>query len=290
MLEKVVLDQVLDREQYRARLPALEQELFDIQRKAKEARIPTVIVFEGWEAAGKGTSIGVFTERLDPRALKVHPIQPARGPERERPWLWRFWMRLPNRGEIAIFDTSWYRHVLLERIDKLVKRREWEEAFHEINEFEHALVDDGHVLVKFWLHISKKEQAKRFRRAEKDPTAFWRVTPECWEQNRRYEKWLDIVEEMLERTETEWAPWTIVESTCRRFSRIKILERTIEMLRARIEQVAPQLLLPPALPGQPAAASAPSGAAPKAGTVFGTEPTPPATLDTAAATVDDEKE
>lgn len=245
MLEKIVLDKEMTKEEYKARLPGLEWELFDLERRTKAAKIPTMIVFEGWEAAGKGSSIKVVTEQLDPRALRIHPIQDSQSHELARPWMWRFWMKTPNDGEIAIFDTSWYRHVLQERMSGKVKRREWEEAFHEINEFEHQLADDGTVMIKFWLHISKKEQRKRFDRAEKDPRAFFTVTKEMWKQNKSYEKWTKAVEEMLERTESEWAPWTIVESHDRRSARVKIFETIIKALSARLAQMPNA---PPPLP------------------------------------------
>src|SRR5204862_3139705 len=138
--------------------------------------------------------------------------------------------KLPNDGEIGIFDTSWYRQLLGERMRGNAGRREFEEASDEINEFEHQLADDGAVIIKFWMHISKKEQKKRFERAEEDKTAFFHVTKEMWKQNKTYAKWATAVEEMLERTETEWAPWTIVESHDKRAARVKVLETVIKRL------------------------------------------------------------
>ena len=245
MLEKIVLDKEMTKEEFKAKLPHLEWDLFDLERRCKAAKIPTIIVFEGWEAAGKGTAIKTVTEQLDPRALRIHPIQNPASHELARPWMWRFWMKLPNKGEIAIFDTSWYRHVLQERMGGGVKRREWEEAFHEINEFEHQLADDGNVIIKFWLHISKKEQKRRFDRAEKDPRAFFTVTKDMWKQNKGYGCWTKAVEEMLERTESEWAPWTIIESHDRRSARVKIFETIIKALSARLAQMPNA---PPPLP------------------------------------------
>jgi polyphosphate kinase 2 (PPK2 family) len=261
MLEKLVLEKELSKEEYKSRLPGLEWELFDLERRAKAAKIPTVIVFEGFEAAGKGTAIQTFTERLDPRAIRIHPIHDPAAHELGRPWMWRFWMRLPNDGEIAIFDTSWYRHILQERMAGKVKRREWDEASDEINEFEHQLADDGHVMIKFWLHISKKEQKRRLERAEKDATAFFHVTKDMWRQNKAYEKWLAAVEEMLERTETEWAPWTIIESHDRRAARVKIIETVVKRLGERVSEVQgapPPLPRPERLGGQAKGAAAPA--------------------------------
>jgi len=253
VLEKLVLEREITKEEYKSRLPGLEWELFDLERRAKAAKIPTIVVFEGFEAAGKGTAIQTFTERLDPRAIRIHPIHEAAPHEQGRPWMWRFWMRLPNDGEMAIFDTSWYRHILNERMDGTVRRREFDEASDEINEFEHQLADDGAVIIKFWLHISKKEQKKRFERAEEDRTAFFHVTKEMWKQNKDYAKWLVTVEEMLERTESEWAPWTIVESHDKRAARVKILETVVKRLGERVNQVQGA---PPPLP-KPEKATAP---------------------------------
>lgn len=273
MLEKIVLDREITKEEYKERLPRLETELFDLERRAKAAKIPTIICFDGWEAAGKGSSIKVLTEKLDPRGMRIWPVQDPSAEEQERPWMWRFWMMLPNDGEMAMFDTSWYRHVLEERMEEKVKRREWEEAFHEINEFEHQLADDGAVIIKFWFHISKKEQRKRFERAEKDPTEFFTVTKDMWRQNKDYDEWLKAVEEMLERTESEWAPWTIVESHDRRAARLKVFETIIAALKARLAQMpdAPPPLVGPdgKFIGAPKAA-APAGATPAAAPAAGT--------------------
>ncbi len=245
MLEKVDLTKQLGKQEYKERFPQLRQRLYDVQKTCWDAKIPTVILFEGWDAAGKGTSINLLTRRLDPRGFKVYPIREARTYERARPWLWRFWLKLPNYGEMAIFDRTWYGRVLVERVEGLTPEKEWRRAYRDIVEFERQITDDGYVIIKFWLHISKKEQKRRFKKIAKDPLDWWRVTPEDWDHHKKYDEYLLAVEEMLERTETEYAPWTIVEATDRRCARVKIFETIInameETLRERgIEVVQPE--------------------------------------------------
>jgi len=245
MLEKVDLTKQLGKQEYKERFPQLRQRLYDVQKTCWDAKIPTVILFEGWDAAGKGTSINLLTRRLDPRGFKVYPIREARTYERARPWLWRFWLKLPNYGEMAIFDRTWYGRVLVERVEGFTPEKEWRRAYRDIVEFERQITDDGYVIIKFWLHISKKEQKRRFKKIAKDPLDWWRVTPEDWDHHKKYDEYLLAVEEMLERTETEYAPWTIVEATDRRCARVKIFETIInameETLRERgIEVVQPE--------------------------------------------------
>jgi polyphosphate kinase 2 (PPK2 family) len=230
MLEKVDLTRTLSKEDYKQRLPERRVRLYDLQKTCWEDGIPSVILFEGWDAAGKGTAINLLTQRLDPRGFKLYPITAPRTHELHLPWLWRFWLKLPNYGEMAIFDRSWYGRVLVERVEKLTPNSEWNKAYQDIVEFERTIADDGYILVKFFLHISKKEQARRFHKLEKDPLESWHVQPEDWEHHKKYNRYLQAIEEMLERTGTEWGPWTIVEATDRRWSRIKILDTIIANL------------------------------------------------------------
>jgi len=224
MLENVDLSKSLDKQTYKELMLELRQGLWGLQRQMLEARIPVLVVFEGWDAAGKGDSIGQLAQWTDPRGVKVHPICGALEEELFRPFLWRFWLKLPEAGRMAIFDRSWYGRVLVERIDKLCNKKEWRQAYDEINQFERQLTDDGMVIVKFWLHISKKEQRKRFRKCEKDPLLNWKVTEEDWKHHKQYNDYLQAAEEMLERTSTSNAPWTVIESTDRRYRRVKIYQ------------------------------------------------------------------
>ena len=232
MLEKVDLTRSIGKEKYKERLPELQDKLYDLQLATSEAGIASVIVFEGWEAAGKGTTINVLTSRLEPRAFRLNVIHEPRTHELHMPWLYRFWGRIPNYGHMAIFDRSWYRRVLEERVDNITPKSEWQKAYRDIADFERTLADDGYTIVKFFFHIGKKEQKKRFRKLESDPLTRWQVQPEDWKRHKQYDQYLVAVEEMLERTESEWGPWTIVEATDRYWTRVAVFETIIRALKA----------------------------------------------------------
>jgi len=234
MLEKLDLDQKISKKAYKRLAPILADRLYSLQKASWDERIPVVILFEGWDAAGKGTSIQKLTSPLDPRGYKLYPIRAARTYEKKRPWLWRFWLKLPARGEWAIFDRSWYGRVLVERVEKLIPESDWRRGYRDIVDFERTLADDGHLIVKFFLHIDKQEQKRRFNKLAKDPLKAWHVTPEDWEHHRRYDDWFIAYEEAFEHTEAEWAPWTIVEATDRRFTWIKIYRTIINCLEERM--------------------------------------------------------
>jgi len=208
-----------------------------LQRACWENGIPVIIVFEGWDASGKGTSINLLTQAMDPRGFRIHAIKAATPIELEMPWLWRFWLRLPNYGEVAIFDRSWYGRVVVERVERLVPKETWRQAYEDILDFERTLSDNGYTLIKFFLHISKDEQKKRFEKLEKERLQKWRVEKEDWKHHKKYDEYVAAIEEMLARTETEWGSWTLVEATDRRWSRVKIMEtvcrRFSEALQAR---------------------------------------------------------
>jgi polyphosphate kinase 2 (PPK2 family) len=237
LLEKIDLGKKLKKSQYKELMPELQQELYDLQHTAWKSGVPSVLLFEGWDAAGKGTSINKLSQRLDPRGFKLYPIRGARTYEKMRPWLWRFWLKLPNYGEMAIFDRSWYGRVLVERVEGLTPKRDWQKAYQDIVDFEQTIAADGYIIIKFWLHISKKEQRRRFEKLEKDPFKSWQVTDEDWDHHREYKKYLIAVEEMLERTETEWGPWTIIEATDRRWARTKIFQTIINRLSDRLKEL-----------------------------------------------------
>jgi len=250
MLEKIDLSRELAEAQYEQLIPQLQRRLYDLEKACWDAKIPTIIVFEGWDAAGKGTSINLLTSRLDPRGFKLYPIQAPRTYETHLPWLWRFWLKIPNYGEMAIFDRSWYGRVLVERVEGLTPVSEWSKGYRDIVDFERTLADDGCVIVKFFLHISREEQKRRFKRLEKDALKSWHVQPEDWEHHGKYDEYLVAIEEMLERTDTEWGPWTIVEATDRRWARAKIFQTIIRRLEeALVDRGLPlpeeELLLQP---------------------------------------------
>jgi polyphosphate kinase 2 (PPK2 family) len=236
VLEKVDLTKKLPKQEYKAQMPHLRDRLYDLQKACWDASIPSVILFEGWDAAGKGTSINLLTQRLDPRGFKLHAIQAPRTFETHMPWLWRFWQKLPNYGEMGIFDRSWYGRVLVERVEGFTPEDAWRKAYRDIVNFERTIADDGYVIGKFWLHISQEEQAQRFKKLEKDPLESWHVQSEDWEHHHKYDQYVVAIEEMLERTDTEWGPWTIVEATDRRWARVKIFETVIYRLEDAMEK------------------------------------------------------
>lgn len=235
MLETVDLTRRLSKLAHKKKAPLLREKLRLLQYQCKEAGIPVVIVFEGWDAAGKGRIIGRLLERLDPRGFKVHPARPPTAEEEAKPFLWRYWVRLPQDGEIALFDRSWYGRVLVERVAKLVPKKAWRRAFEEISQFERQLAEDGTVIVKFFLHIAKQEQKRRFKKLEQDKFERWRVTKWDWRHHKDYDKYVVAIEEMLARTETPYAPWTLVEATDGRYVEIKVFET---LLKAMAEALA----------------------------------------------------
>lgn len=252
MLEKIDLAKKLDKRAYQEIMPLLSDRLYGVQKASWDAGIPVVILFEGWDAAGKGTSIQGLTTPLDPRGFKLYPIRPARTYEKKHPWLWRFWLKIPARGEWAIFDRTWYGRVLVERLEKLAPEKEWRRAYSDISDFERTLADDGYVIIKIFLHISKQEQKRRFQKLATDPLTAWHVAPEDWDHHRHYDDWLLAYEEMFEQTESEWAPWTIVEASDKRYTRFKIYRTVINALEQRLG--LPPLQWPPS-----AVSSSPAG-------------------------------
>lgn len=258
MLEHVDLDARLKNAEWKQRRPWYQQRLYDLEKAAFDAGMPTVVVFEGWDAAGKGTSISQLTSRLDPRGYIVYPIRAARTYEKQQPWLWRFWLKLPNYGQMAIFDRSWYGRVLVERMDRLASKEEWRRAYNDIVQFERLISEDGYVVVKFFLHISKKEQKRRYKKIEADPLEAWHVTEEDWRNHRRYKKWLRCYEEMLERTDTSFGPWTIVPATDRYYMLDLIYRTLIRAMSDRLDELG---ALPPEISPEDADADAPVEAA-----------------------------
>lgn len=244
MLEEVDLDRSLAKAEYRRVFPDLQERLRRLQYELLEAEIPTVVVFEGWDASGKGTIIQRLTQRLDPRAFRVHPGAPSSELELRYHFLWRFQLRLPEDGHMVLFDHSWYGRVLVERVEKWVKPKVWSSAYAQINEFERWLADDGQVLVKFWFHISKKEQRARLQAMQDDIGERWKVQKEDLRRNRQYERWRGAIEEMLSRTDTPACPWTVVEATDRRWTRVKVFETLVARMEEALarRQEAPGLV------------------------------------------------
>jgi len=239
MLEKIDLSKETGKEEYKKIISELELRVGALQRDAKELKIPVMIVFEGWDGAGKGTLINRLILPLDPRGFRVYLTHTAQSEEEiMRPFLWRYWNKTPEKGRISVFDRSWYRRVLEDKVNKTVSQLQINQSYNEINHFERQLTDDGNVIIKFFLHISEKKQGKRLKEMKKDAAMSWRViTEKEWKHHKQYDKYLMAYEKMLENTDTDYAPWTIVESHDRRFAEIKIFNTVIEALEKKIEEV-----------------------------------------------------
>lgn len=234
MLEELDLHLKMEKEEWNACKEMLWRRLSVLQQRARELKIPTIILFEGWGASGKGLMISRLIQNLDPRGFSVHNIVGPTAEDLRYPWMYRFWKRLPLYGEIAIFDRSWYYGVTAERESGGLSGKEIERRFDEIVDFERQMVDDGAVLLKFFLHVSRKEQRRRLKGLESKKATRWRVTQEDWRRNRHYEEEAELFEEMLERTSKLDLPWTLVEAEDKRYAVHKVLTAVISALEGAI--------------------------------------------------------
>ena len=219
---------------YLARLDAAQERLFQLSAHKGLRQVPVVIVFEGHDAAGKGGSIRRMVYALDPRRFTVHSIAAPSDDEKSRPYLWRFWRRLPAPGRIAVFDRSWYGRVLVERVEGFCTEAEWLRAYGEINAFEEQLVENNHVLVKFWLAIGKDEQLRRFEERQNTSFKQYKITDDDWRNRAKWDEYHQAIGDMLDRTSTSYARWTLIEAEDKRYGRVKVLETLIAALEARI--------------------------------------------------------
>ena len=231
MLEKVDLSKKMDKAQVKETLSQMETELSRLQRECKEKNLPVMIVFEGLGAAGKGVQINRLIQAMDPRGFQVYSVNKENEEEKMRPFLWRFWTKTPAKGRIAVFDRSWYRRVLTDRFDGLVGEEELPTAFSDILCFERQLTDDGTLIIKLFLYISKEEQKKRFQKLLDNKETSWRVSKGDLKRNKEYDKYLEMNEEMLEKTDTDYAPWSIIEATDKDYASVKIISTVVERLR-----------------------------------------------------------
>lgn len=236
MLEKIDLSKKMKKPEYKTEIETLSVRLGELQRACQNAKIPVMIVFEGLDASGKGVQIGKLIQALDPRGFEVFAVKKETEEEKFYPYMKRFWTKIPEHGKISIFDTSWYRKVLGERFENQMSKGEVTKAYHTIQNFEKELTDDGMVIIKLFLYISKREQKKRFEKLTSSRESEWRVTGNDWRRNEEYESYLKVNEEMLAKTDTEFAPWTIVEATDKRFAAVKIYKTVIKALEAAVEK------------------------------------------------------
>lgn len=224
-------DQLLDEEDYREKLRSYQSELLCLQRAmAEEKKRSLVVVLEGPDAAGKGGVIKRVTEKLDPRMIRVYSIIKPTAEEYAHHYMWRFWTKVPPYGHFAIFDRSWYGRVLVERVEGFARQDEWKRAYREINEFERQLIDDGTVLVKIFLMISKEEQLSRFKRRSADPLKHWKISEEDWRNRRKWDEHIEASEDMFARTAAREAPWNLIPSNSKWFARVQTLRLIIRAL------------------------------------------------------------
>jgi polyphosphate kinase 2 (PPK2 family) len=193
---------------------------------------PVCVVFEGWDASGKGGAIKRLVAPLDPRHVRVAQFAAPSYDEKRHHFLWRFWPAIPGWGGMAVFDRSWYGRVLVERVEGFATEAQWRRAYREIVEFERTLADEGMIMVKFWLHLSSAEQLKRFNARERDPLKAWKLTDEDWRNREKRRQYKAAVEEMLERTDHGSAPWVLVEAEDKRWARVKVVESVVEAIEA----------------------------------------------------------
>jgi polyphosphate kinase 2 (PPK2 family) len=234
VLDRVDLSLSLPREDYEQQLDQLQQRLRQLEHELYLARIPAVVAYEGWDAGGKGGNIRRLTRGLDPRGYQVIPIAAPTKEELAHHYLWRFWRQLPKAGHIAIFDRTWYGRVLVERVEGFCTETEWKRAYREINEFERELAEYGTVIVKFWLHIDQEEQLQRFKARQALEHKQWKITDDDWRNREKWNKYKVAVTDMLRRTSTTYAPWTILEANDKLHARIKALKTVAGALDAAL--------------------------------------------------------
>ena len=230
------LSQKVDKPEYKAELKKLQDRLSELHNEVYRLRIPVVICYEGWDAAGKGGNIRRLAYPLDPRGFDVYPIASPEPHELARHFLWRFWKRLPKTGHVAIFDRTWYGRCMVERIEGFCTENDWQRSYNEMNEFEEELYNWGAVILKFWIHIDQDTQLARFNDRQNTPEKQWKITEEDWRNREKWPQYEEAVSEMLEKTSTEFAPWYVIESNDKYFARLKVLRLTIEALEAAIAE------------------------------------------------------
>jgi len=230
ILDHVDLSQKLTGRRYGAELEKYQGRLTRLTWEANVKHISTVAVLEGWDAAGKGSAIRRVTEAVDPRLYRIIPIAAPTDEERAHHYLWRFWRHLPPAGMVTIFDRSWYGRVLVERVEKFAAEEEWKRAYLEINDFEEQLADRDIALAKFWIHISKAEQLRRFQERQDIEFKRYKITGEDWRNRQKWGAYQQAINDMVAHTSTEFAPWTVVAGNDKHFARVQILKTLCEAL------------------------------------------------------------
>ena len=235
-LDEIDLSASMTREKSEQRIERLQLRLLHLRLVSGgllgtgELGPPLCVVFEGWDASGKGGAIKRLVGRIDPRHVSVAEFGVPSDEEKRHHFLWRFGDSLPGWGEMSIFDRSWYGRVLVERVEKLVKPDVWRRAYDEINDFEHGLVDEGMTLVKIWLHISDGEQKRRFEARRDDPLRRWKLTDEDWRNRSKRTEYVEAVEEMLNKTDKADAPWDLIPAESKHYARVAVLKTVISRM------------------------------------------------------------
>ena len=235
-LKDVDLSPTITDEEYKKELKKLQKRLSELHNTIYRKKIPVILCYEGWDAAGKGGNIRRVAYPLDPRGFDVHPIASPLPHELNRQFLWRFWTRLPRTGHICIFDRTWYGRVMVERIEGFCGEKDWKRAYNEINEFERMLTDWGAVVLKFWIHIDQDTQLARFTDRQNTPEKQWKITDEDWRNREKWPQYEVAVDEMLQKTSTKNAPWFIIESNDKKYARIKALKIVVKELEKACEE------------------------------------------------------
>lgn len=230
-----------NQKQYRSQLEKLQDRVRRIQTSLYFIQARVIIVFEGWDASGKGGAIRRLTEKMDPRGVRVRPIGKPHPWEIGQHYLKRFWTKTPYPGSIAVFDRSWYGRVLVERVEGLASLTEWSRAYQEINDFEKLLTDDGVIIIKLFMHISQEEQLRRFGERLENPDKHWKLTPEDLRNREKAAEYLNAYDDMFDKTDTAFAPWFIVEAEHKWYARIRVLTLITEILEARLPTSPPRL-------------------------------------------------
>lgn len=241
-LSEVDLSLSIDDEEYKAELKRLQTRLSELHNIIYRKKIPVILCYEGWDAAGKGGNIRRVAYPLDPRGFDVHPIASPLPHESNRQYLWRFWTRLPKTGHICIFDRTWYGRVMVERLEGFCIENDWKRAYNEINEFERMLTDWGAVVLKFWIHIDKDTQLARFTERQNTPEKQWKITDEDWRNREKWDQYETAIDEMLQKTSTKNAPWYIIESNDKKYARIRTLKIIVKALEKACEDHFKQIM------------------------------------------------
>jgi len=236
ILETIDLSKKMDIDEYKELKKFYQQKLATLQYELFRKKRPVVVIFEGWDAAGKGGDIYRLVENLNPRLYRVVPVGSPNDIEKAHHYLWRFCEAIPRAGHITIFDRSWYGRVLVERVEGLCSEEEWKRAYREINEFEEILTQAGTIVIKFWLHIDKETQLERFNSRLPDPKKTWKITAEDWRNRSRWDDYKIAADEMLQKTSTTNSRWIIVESNDKRYSRIKVLKTVVEIIEKELKR------------------------------------------------------